>query len=263
MKKSKVSIFILAHQDDEFAAMHLLQYEKCKGNGIVIIYLSNGSNSNAALSNIRNLESQNALSKFTDNIVFLGGILNVNDGEIIYNLAVLYKKIYSLLRLQIESLDRIYTTAYEGGHQDHDAINLIVSKLSEKLKIAHKCFQFPIYHGKCMPFRFFKVVSTIDDNGPTYPIIVTKNLKIALLRSCFYYKSQVNSFIGLFPALVFKLTFCKALHIQHLSIFRTCKRPHFGKLLYEKMKKFEYTQFSLHANQFISEYESNLIYLDE
>jgi len=248
--QKKISFLILSHQDDEFAARHILELELQKKNKIIVIYLSNGCTENNRISNIRNAESRLALKDLAEEIIFLGDILSIYDGQIVFNLNNLYINLLAVISIYMKNIDCIYAPAYEGGHQDHDATNFIVSKISEHLDLIDRTFQFPIYHGRKIPFGLFKVLSPIKENGVQHQINISMQFKIRLLKSCILYKSQIRSFIGLYPALIMKLALTSHLHIQKINIFNFCIRPHDGILFYEKRGRFTFKEFSEHIEFF-------------
>lgn len=255
--QKKISFFILSHQDDEFAARHILELELQKKNKIIVIYLSNGCTENNRISDIRNEESKLALKDLAEEIIFLGDILSIYDGHIIFNLNNIYTKLLEIISIYMNNIDCIYAPAYEGGHHDHDATNVIVSKISAHLDLIDKTFQFPIYHGRKIPFGLFKVLSAIKENGVQHQINISTLFKIRLLKSCILYKSQIRSFIGLYPALIVKLTLSTHLHIQKMNIFNSCMRPHEGSLFYEKRGRFTFKEFSEHIESFFETHKVN------
>ena len=67
----------------------------------------------------------------------------------------------------------------------------------------------------------------------------------------FYYKSQIRIWVGLYPFIIFNLLFKGYYYLQKINKERNYKKPHCGKLLYEKFKRCDYNTFRKKLINFI------------
>ena len=231
MKKNIYYIF--AHQDDEFGVFIDI-YNNLKKNNIYIFYLTNGSNQKIPKSklSIRDRESIKVLKKIgvkEKNIFFLGREMNVKSNKLYLCIDEVYKKIIEKTKNIIPS--KLITLSWEGGHEDHDACNLIARKLSFKYNINKESKEFSLYNGFKTKLIYFKVFNPINKNG-TY--IKTNLLKrFFFIKLLFIYKSQIKVWIGLYPFIVYHYLFLGYNFLQPLNKDKIIKKPHNGKLLYE------------------------------
>ena len=67
----------------------------------------------------------------------------------------------------------------------------------------------------------------------------------------FFYKSQLKTWLGLYPFIIFKYLFYKNDEIQEIKKSFFIRRPHKGKLLYEKRGYCTYDKFEKKIIKFI------------
>ncbi len=231
-----IALFIFAHQDDEFGVFHEIENSKKNGLTVKIFYLTNGcyANHRELDRNIESIKVLNKLGVSDDEIVFLGGQLKVNDAEVACRAHDLYVSLYNeFSKIKLE-ISRIYTLALEGGHQDHDATNYLVAKIASKLDLLDKVYQFPLYHGKCPWWQFYKVISPIDENGMIYCKRIPIFSRFKYLFLCLTYKTQKVTFVGLLPFVALSYLIKGRQELQKLELSRIDQRPHEGILLYER-----------------------------
>jgi len=113
-------------------------------------------------------------------------------------------------------------------------------------------YQFPAYHGKNLPYIFYKVFSPINENGK----ILKKNFRFLdrfkFIYFLFFYKSQLKVWLGLYPFIIIKFLFAKTDMLQKLEKKITVRRPHKGMLLYEKRGFCQYSKFRRNILSFLS-----------
>jgi hypothetical protein len=245
--------FLFAHQDDEFGVFaEIARLVKLKQQ-VVIVYLTCG-NFSGTLDEIRNAESIRVLSKLgvpTIDIHFIGGEYGIPDGQLIGHLDLAYQKLNELFN-SYPKASSLYYLAWEGGHQDHDAVHILGTMLGQKYNILKNCFQFSLYHGKNLPSIFFKVLSPILENGPVHLYKLTFSERLKYISYCFYYKSQKKTWVGLFPFLLFHYIIRGTQELQSVSFERALECPHLGKLLYEKRGFYTYEKFVGNRDRFFS-----------
>jgi hypothetical protein len=247
-------IIIIAHQDDEFCIFNRISNYPYKKN-IFVFYMTSGmdKNFNKTSLNKRDIESINVLRRLgleKKNIFFLGRKCSINNNQLYKNLNIALKTLLIFLK-KINGFNIVYTHALEGGHEDHDACNYLVKVLNRKFNFFNKCYQFPAYHGKNLPYIFFRVLSPISENGKIYKKKYIFSDRFRFICLLFFYKSQLKTWLGLYPFIIFKYLFYKNDEIQEIKKSFFIRRPHKGKLLYEKRGYCTYDKFEKKIIKFI------------
>lgn len=249
----KSLILILAHQDDEFGVYSQINSFKNKKK-IYVFYMTSGFQykiSKVALS-IRDKESLKVLNKLgikKNNIFFIGRSLGISANQLHNYLNIAYQNVLKFCK-KIKGQKIILSHSLEGGHEDHDACFYLTKKILKSFDKTTTSFQFSLYNGKKMPFIFYRVFSPISENGKiiNYPINFLCRLKFIYLL--FFYKSQIKIWIGLYPFIIYKYLFNKINNIQVIKKNNIIKRPHKGKLLYEKRNFLKYNLFKKNIRKF-------------
>ena len=158
-KIMKNVLFAIPHPDDEIVGSCILIKNFLRKQKITLVFLTNGvisTNANWFWKrknykkdvSIRYQEMLKSLANLGVNDFFLQDIptrhlrLNID------------KSYFFLKRIILDkNIDTVFCPAYEGGHQDHDVTNFIVSKL----KAYCKTFEFPEYnfHGRVINTNTF------------------------------------------------------------------------------------------------------------
>ncbi|HLX52986.1 MAG TPA: PIG-L family deacetylase [Aquella sp.] len=248
------NIFLFAHQDDEFGVFAEIARLLALKQNVIIVYLTSG-NPYGTINGLRNRESVRVLSKLgvsTANIHFIGEKYGIPDGKLVGFMDLAYQKLNELLG-NYPQISSFYYLAWEGGHQDHDAVHILGTVLGNKYNILNNCIQFSLYHGKSLPYIFFKVLSPILENGPVNFYKMTFNERLKYISYCFYYKSQRKTWMGLFPFLLYHYSISGTQELQNVSLERIQKRPHPGKLLYEKRGFYTYEKFVENRDKFLAD----------
>ena len=163
MKKN--IFYFLAHQDDEFGCFIKLDHDISFENTYVFYLTSGGKKtSKKNILSIRDKESLKTLKKLglkKKNIFFLGRELGIDHYTLFLNLEKVHKKICEIIK-RIGKPNSIVTHSWEGGHEDHDACNLIGRKIAYKNKILDNSFQFSQYNAYKTKLIFFKIFNPID-----------------------------------------------------------------------------------------------------
>lgn len=243
MKKN--IFYFLAHQDDEFGCFIKLDQDISFANTYVFYLTSGGNNISKRnrLSN-RDKESLKTLKKLglkKQNIFFLGRELNIDHYSLYLNLEKVYKKINKIIK-KIGKPNSIITHSWEGGHEDHDACNLIGRKIAFNYKIVKKSFQFSQYNAYQTKLLFFKVFNQID-NKKGKKFYTKFKRRIFFIRLLFIYSSQIKIWLGLYPFIIFHYLFRGYNYMEKLNNDKFIKKPHSEKLLYEIRKFCSFKKF--------------------
>ena len=243
------SLFLFAHQDDEYGVAAVLEEEACRGARCV--YLTDGAGKGAS-PRVRDEESRRVLTRLgvrPEAMHFVGSDEKIHDGQLVDHL----ERALSLVRATVPTgIERIYTLAWEGGHQDHDAVHLVA--LAYGLEIGAEVLQFPLYNGYRSPSWLFRVLSPLPphDRWRRKRVSFRKGLALSLL--CSEYASQRRSWLGLFPEAFLRLAVLRTHVLAKASVDAVLQPPHPGKLLYERRFGFPAARFNAAAAPFIAKY---------
>ena len=254
--KQKV-YYIFAHQDDEIGVFNKILDDIKKEKEVFIIYLTNGiTNITKKLLSIkRKKESTTVLQKIgikKKNIFFIGNTLNIYAGSLYQNFDKVHKKLNTTFKKNNDNIE-IITHALEGGHEDHDACNLIVKKIGKDFKI-NDIFCFFMYNSFKTNLFYYKVFNPIKKLGPLNEIKFFSKLseRLFLISLLFKYRSQIIIWIGLYPFIIYHYLFKGYNLLQRLKYNEKFNKPHKGTLLYEKRKFCSYVNFKRNANLFLN-----------
>jgi LmbE family N-acetylglucosaminyl deacetylase len=243
------ALFVFAHQDDEIATatriLHLLR----AGWEISCVYLTDGEG-RAVRSHIRDEESRQVLARLgvdLSRVHFLGSDARIPDGRLFEHL----DKSAELLENAIaKPPDEVWTLAYEGGHQDHDASHLVAIRYAAEHDIP--CFEMPLYHGYGLPGPFFNTLAPLRNGGEwaARRIDLAEGFRIALL--CRWYASQRKTWLGLLPEALLRLALGRKEWTRPAELARAADKPHRGKLFYERRFGVSWEEFEAKARPFVA-----------
>ncbi|MFA0049349.1 PIG-L family deacetylase [Vibrio sp. 10N.261.51.F11] len=228
----------MAHQDDEFFCIPQIRSDIESNIDVLIIYLTNGDGAKA-LPEERNRETLTVLTDLevnSDSVVFLGTDLSISDGQLYLNMNRAFNGLKNII--QDKTISSVYFPCYEGGHQDHDAISWLVSKLITTETV--NCFQFPLYNGYniCSPlFRVMKVMDTQKKSKISF------KFNFLDLKYLLAYKSQKKTWLGLSPFILFRLLLSSKISLVTFEDCYLSNKPHKGKVLYERRTNVTYNAF--------------------
>jgi len=249
------AVFLFAHQDDEFAIFS--EIENCIRTGYraVCVYLTTGAfkNEKRRIAQ-RNRESIAALRRLgvpPRDVFFLGEANVIPDGQLHTRLDIAFCAVSALMKSMGIFVQRLYISAWEGGHQDHDAVHLVGQAIARQHGLLGSTRQFSLYHGKGLPWIFFRVLSPIEENGPVQRHNVSMVDRLRHLTMYFHYRSQLKTWIGLFPFVVVNHIFVGQQELQPVESTCYHQRPHAGRLLYERRRFCSFAEFSKYSQKFI------------
>ena len=228
------ALFLFAHQDDEFGVFQKIIDEQRIGRRVFCAYLTAGVFEGKSPLR-RNRESLAVLKQLRvqeEDIFFAGHRLSIPDGGLPDHLDSAIEWIEDWFA-GCQRVAAIYLPAWEGGHHDHDALHAIGVILAEKTGRLKVMRQFPLYNGYQCAGPFFRVLLPLPMNGPREVIKMTFANRLRFLRYCLSYRSQMSSWIGLFPFVLLHYIFFGTQTLQAVSLERIQHRPHAGPLYYE------------------------------
>jgi len=245
------TLFLLAHQDDEFGVFFEIEKTLANGGRVICVYLTDGAA--RVPTSQRNEESVAILKELgvpNEDVHFLGAALEVPDGHLVEHLERAYRAIEAQLP-DLGKIDRVVVHAWEGGHQDHDAAHLVGVALARSLECLEASRQFASYRAALGLSRLFVVGWPLAANGLIESTRIPFTTRLRYLRYCFYYKTQRMTFMGLLPLMIVDYVLSGAQKLQPLDKSRVSERPHRGKLLYETRSNFSFDLFRLRAMEFV------------
>ncbi|MBV8373339.1 MAG: PIG-L family deacetylase, partial [Candidatus Eremiobacteraeota bacterium] len=194
------TLFIFAHQDDEYAAAPWILEELSTGASIACVYLTDGGSRTAP--EIRDGESLGVLHLLgaSDTVIFLN-----EAGTRIADRALAAKSMHALRMLEnwIESSSfrpsRIYAPSYEGGHPDHDAAHLIAAVVACDRGILNEAWHFSLYNAYRCRRPFFATLRQLPSNMPARLATLSPAQRWHTVWLCWRYISQRKTWLGLFP----------------------------------------------------------------
>ena len=245
-------LFLFAHQDDEFSAVHLIKQGIEEGRRLFFAFLTDGQIQGGPDSRVRNQETVNALGKLgvrREQIAFIGSASGLPDG-----------RLYQNLHRGLESLDdaigerqigRIILPAWEGGHQDHDAVHLIGLAFAHRRNCIEVSRQLPFYRAK-LGFPGIVMFAPLAANGT--PFANRQQLPeiwshLALSRC---YPTQARYFVGILPLTLLHYLIDRNLYSQPVSVDRVQQRPA-ERIKYEGRHRLSFSEFHAKAMSFIEE----------
>ncbi len=254
-----ITLFLLAHQDDEIGLFDELSEAKRRGEHVACVYLTNGA-WGGVTSERRNAESRKTLGELglmDAEITFLGTDLTIPDGRLIEHLDRCFEALLATVaRLaNADALTRIVMHAWEGGHQDHDAAHIIGLALADRLGIVPASRQFPLYR---MPAGRWSMTfaKPLAANGPVEIRRIATGRRMSYLRLLANYRSQRRVIAKLFPHIVNHYVREGTQQLQPVSIARIYQAPNTPPMLYEKWGLYSYSDFRRYADAFIARHLS-------
>jgi LmbE family N-acetylglucosaminyl deacetylase len=248
------TLCVLAHQDDELAmGCRILEVVR-RGGRVRCIYLTDGSGWGVEPSR-RDEESRTVLAALgvaDEDIHFVGEDDRVADGRLVTALDSIWERLSALTRSW--TVDELLCPAYEGGHMDHDAANVVAIALRQQLAVTAEVRQFPFYNGWGTRGAFFRVMHPSPGMGPpeSRPVTAADGLKVTALAR--HFRSQRRTWLGLTPETFVKLVLMRREYSSPARADAVLARPHHGPLLYERRFGVSYDDWRRAADHFIGEH---------
>jgi hypothetical protein len=243
--------FLFPHPDDEFAVTSLIRDRRQAGARVSCIYLTDGAfgGQSPVRRRVEALRALAGLGVAAHDVHFVGEENGIGDGSLHLNLEKALAALRALEAFE-QAPDELFIPAWEGGHQDHDAVHLVGLALHARLP-GSRLRQFSIYHGAGLPGPFFHVMQPIPGNGPTEDRPGSLRERVAQVRFCLNYPSQWKTFIGLMPCIAWRMLSDGRLRLQPVDPKRAWQSPHAGPPLYERRGFLSEARFRQSADIFI------------
>lgn len=243
-------IYLLAHQDDEFALLQSL----CNQQPLEyqVIFLTNGLQP-GVLPETRNAESLKVLATVgtqQQQVTFLGGEQSFNDGSLYQSIDAAWSALLAML--DGVNVSSVYMPAWEGGHQDHDITHVLGVCLAQRYDCLAQSRQIALYNGHNLPWKLYRVQSPLEDNGGTMPVPIPWSNRLHFLWVFRHYRSQWLTWLALYPFVLYRMIFRGKELLQPVSIERLSQEPHPGPPLYEKRGCCNQRTIRESVSQFIS-----------
>ena len=234
------NLFLLAHRDDEFGIYERMYMAIQAGEQVFVCYLTDTGKEKESLSVLKRLKVPK------ENIFFNRDIQKRTLQQHLDKALDFMKNILN----KISPPDNLFFHAWEGGHQDLDAVHLLGIALGLYLNKIGSCYQFPLYRvsGKKMPY--FNLFVPLPENGAPLYYQIPFSQRLRFLTFYFHYMSQVKTFIRLGPFILYHYLFKGTQILQPVCVERIQKPPHKGMLLYEKRGRDTYQKFEEDTRQF-------------
>lgn len=245
-------VVLMAHPDDEFALFPALVDATRRGVPVHLFWLSDGSYGGQDPA-VRVEESRRVLAGLgidAASACFVGVDLSVPDGRVVEHLEALETALLARLAV-LPGNALVLCPAWEGGHQDHDAIHLLGRRLARRT--GRPALQYPLYQGEGLPGPVFRVLAPLRASVPAARFSPTFPERLRYAGACLGYRSQRASFIGLLPMIVLRSLVCR--HDWLLLELRDDAppaRPHAGPLLYERRTGWSWRSFSEAAGDYLA-----------
>lgn len=253
MKRRKRVLFVVAHQDDECFMSTRIAWEVRQGHRVLFACLTDGA-ARGVPTGRRNAESTHVLTRLglaSSDLFFVGSARAIPDGRLHRH----FERAFEGLRRAFHAveIDQIYTTAYEGGHQDHDAAQVLALALARERGIIDGTFQMPLYNGFRTRSKFFRVGNPLAANGSVERRSLSGERVWFHAFLCRYYTSQRIPWLGLFPGRFAQLCLWRREVVQAADPKRIRERPHEGPLLYERRAGPDFDEFLASREAFLDD----------
>lgn len=219
MKKNRINyqsetLIILPHLDDEFAIIPIIKkFAANKNNNIKFVYCAE-RNSSGPLKTKRRKENIKALSILgfsAKQVIYLNNFFLVDDLNLIASASQIYHFLTDLI--EKTNVTQIITLNFEGGHPDHDALALLIQKITTNNEHVRP-FYVPAYNYRktlFFPVSVFRPLVTQKEffNKEVHNIFIWfDTLKLALI-----YSSERSAFLKLLPFMLYKVMFSRSIYL--------------------------------------------------
>jgi LmbE family N-acetylglucosaminyl deacetylase len=224
-------VYILAHCDDEYAALPLILEAKAAGQDQVFFYVAEnqGAVADRRLGETRAFLASLGLSE--DSATYAVSGAEAHDGQVHRRLDACLVQLRERLAA-IPQVERFVIAAWEGGHADHDACAALTAILAAERGAPIE--QFSLYNRRGLSALPFQACAPIPENGPVRRIRLSLGQWLTWALLVRRYPSQAASWLGLWPSMFTGFALRGGYGVQRLDPARLTQRPHDGDLLYER-----------------------------
>jgi LmbE family N-acetylglucosaminyl deacetylase len=248
-----VTIFLFAHQDDEMGVLPILAELAAAKRRVFCFYLTDGGfrGENPERRNSESLRVLDCLGIGADSVRFIGAEQRIPDGSLAEHFATADQAISACLK-ETGPIERIIMHAYEGGHQDHDAVHVLGVLAAQRSGTLAAARQFMLYRATTWPLIPHVMFRPLEANGTVEMTAITLRERLRYLWLCLSYRSQLVALLGLWPLIALDyLVLGGRQKLQPVALARLTERPHVGPLLYERRGRGSFDDFHVAANRFL------------
>ncbi|WP_304219688.1 PIG-L family deacetylase [Phenylobacterium aquaticum] len=224
-------VHLLAHFDDEYCALPLVRALARAGRTQRFVYVADYAT--PGITATRLAETRALLAELgigAEAVIHAGA--GVMDGALHTDPMTAWRAVRPVVA-GIGAVSTLVTTAWEGGHADHDLCAAMAVKLQDLLPGRPGIRQIALYHGRGTWGPLFQACDPIRENGPVTQVPMTAGQWLSYAAAVRHFPSQWKSWAGLWPAMF--ITFAgRGFGVQALEPARVRARPHLGRLLYER-----------------------------
>ncbi len=247
------TVWILAHFDDEYCGLPLIDEARAAGAEQLFLYVVDYPS--ARIRDQRHAETR-ALLRWLGveaaRVAHVGQGTGAADGALHKALPAAYAALEAALKdVQVE---RIVCPAWEGGHMDHDmcallAVTLAVARSSRRGG-PPPVEMVSLYNGKDLPAPLFHGARPLDENGPVRRLKLRPRDFFRWMLAVRFFWLQ-RAWLGLWPTM-FWTYWRRGFGVQRLEPARVRERPHAGTLLYERQFHTPYEEVRAAADEFLA-----------
>lgn len=223
-------VYILAHFDDEYAALPLIREAQARGQAQHFLYLADYRS--AQIAQRRLAETRAFLRRFglpAEAARHVGQGSGAQDGQLHRHAGELLPRLQAALE-EIGPVERFVIAAWEGGHQDHDVVAAMTWRVAQGAPID----QFALYNRRGLGALPFQAGAPIPENGPVRKVRLGLGDWLAWAGAVIDYPSQAKTWMGLWPSMFANYARRGGFGVQTFDPKRLDERPHEGDLLYER-----------------------------
>lgn len=225
-----VLVYVLAHFDDEYAALPLIREAQARGQAQQFLYLADYASPQIA--ERRLAETHAFLRRFglpPECAQHVGQGSGAQDGRLHRHAAELLPRLQAALSA-MGPVERFVIAAWEGGHQDHDVVAALAARVAQGAPID----QFALYNRRGLGALPFQAGVPIPENGPVRKVGLSFGDWLAWAGAVIDYPSQAKTWMGLWPSMFANYARLGGFGVQAFDPARLRERPHAGDLLYER-----------------------------
>lgn len=243
-------VYVLAHFDDEYCALPLVTAGVAAGEDQLFLYVADYAR--PALAERRFAETRALLAHLgvpAAKVLHVGRGTGAYDGAVHRALAPARAALEAALA-GVPRIDRLVSTAWEGGHMDHDMCALLAADLAA----AHNSppiETISLYNGPRLPGPFFHGAWPLPQNGPVRRVRLSLGAWIRWMLAVRFFPSQTKTWLGLWPAMFYSYAW-RGFGVQRLDPARIRERPHPGSLFYERMFGVPYDEVRAASDAFLA-----------
>jgi hypothetical protein len=239
-------VWILAHFDDEYCGMPLIDEARTTGQDQLFLYVADYDS--ARIRAQRHAESRRFVAWLgvdPAGVRHVGAGRGVPDGGVHRALTAAFAALEEALAGV--AVERIVCPAWEGGHMDHDMCCLLAGEIAAAHGDA-PVEMISLYNGWRLPAPLFHGGRPLAGNGPVRRVAMAGGMARWMAAVRFFWLQR--AWLGLWPAMFW--TYARqGFGVQRLDPARLFERPHEGSLLYERMFRTPYAEVRAAADAFL------------